>query len=95
MSKIDDASNNGNQQFNQASNPQPPEKQGIGSEQVKNSSPQPPPPAPAFGKNEQARIAHSSGMQKDEARFAKNLEAAKSRQEQQNQLSLDNKDKEK
>ena len=93
MSKIDDASNNGKQQFNQATNPQP-KQQGIGSEQVKNSSPQPPPPAPTFGKNEQSRIAHSSGMQKDEARFAKNLEAAKARNEQEKQVEL-GKDKDK
>lgn len=99
--KINDASSNGREQFNNKSNPQP-EQQGIGSEQVKNTKLYPAGPKPPGNvRSAQDRLIHQEGMQKDDNQAAKTndkamkvYEASKARTEQQKQLDLD-KDKEK
>lgn len=90
--KIENASNNGRQEFNKAANPQP-EKQGVDSQQIKNSESYPQPKPPRSTRSTQDRITHQENMQKDN-RAVELYNAAKARKEQQNQVSL-NKDREK
>lgn len=91
--KINDASSNGREQFNKTSNPQP-EKQGLDSEQVKNSQPALRGPKPPISVGPaQDRLTHQQKMQKDD-KDVELYNAAKARNERENQLGLD-KDKEK